>query len=63
MYTKELMNHISDYLRRIIELQVLDVTKDRGKLQTWICCVTVVFLKIIIIKFIHYTFLQKTHLT
>lgn len=32
MYTKELMNHISDYLRRIIELQVLDVTKtkDRG---------------------------------
>lgn len=32
MYTKELMNHISDYLRRIIELQVLDITKtsDRG---------------------------------
>ncbi|XP_059224689.1 F-actin-uncapping protein LRRC16A isoform X1 [Stomoxys calcitrans] len=33
MYTKELMNHISVYLKRIIELQVLDITKsnDRGK--------------------------------
>ncbi|XP_065366980.1 F-actin-uncapping protein LRRC16A isoform X3 [Calliphora vicina] len=31
MYTKELMNHISDYLRRIIELQVLDVTKTKDR--------------------------------
>ncbi|XP_037824972.1 F-actin-uncapping protein LRRC16A isoform X4 [Lucilia sericata] len=31
MYTKELMNHIGDYLRRIIELQVLDVTKTKDR--------------------------------
>lgn len=41
MYTKELMNHIGDYLRRIIELQVLDVTKtkDRGKVihMSFVC--------------------------
>ncbi|XP_075169303.1 capping protein regulator and myosin 1 linker 1 leucine rich repeat protein isoform X3 [Haematobia irritans] len=31
MYTKELMNHISDYLKRIIELQVLDTTKTKDR--------------------------------
>ncbi|XP_073848099.1 capping protein regulator and myosin 1 linker 1 leucine rich repeat protein isoform X5 [Musca autumnalis] len=31
MYTNELMNHISDYLQRIIEFQVLDTTKNKDR--------------------------------
>ncbi|XP_061387085.1 F-actin-uncapping protein LRRC16A [Musca vetustissima] len=31
MYTKELMNHIGDYLQRIIELQVLDTAKNKDR--------------------------------
>lgn len=36
MYTNEMMNHIDQYLRRIIELQIRDVVrqaKDKGEIH------------------------------